>query len=430
MEINENLVKGKQGNSVPKLKVGLIINPWAGLGGSVALKGSDGDEIVNEALRRGALPKAREKVSVFLQKLIPYQQQLLFITYPMDMGEGLLNEQGFDYLLLNQQQKKIWQQQAQKQAVYTRDEDTRVAAKEMAQQGIDILIFAGGDGTARNVAEGLQNFPEQLCLGIPAGVKIHSGVFAINPASAADLLIDLLESNQTNIQQAEVRDIDEEQLRQGHLNSAYYAELWVPIREGLVQCSKQGSLGNLDSTDEQQELLVYQEIAVYLKETLGSDELLIVGAGRTTFAFKESLGVEATLLGVDVIQNGKLLIKDATEQQIKNLLALPLYQKRLQQCEQRRRGGSITIVVSVIGGQGCIFGRGNQQISADIIRQVLGPAVHKEQIIILASQRKISNLPGKSLFLDTGDSRLDSQLSGLWNVLVDYDTRLACRVRC
>ncbi len=428
--IEMQVAEGKN-NTEQLLKVGLIINPVAGLGGAVALKGSDGVEIVREALRRGALPKAQEKVSVFLQKLKHYKERILFMTYPMAMGEAILQEQEFRYVLLNEPIKNNWVQQSQTLSDYTSytSDDTRHAARQMAQSGVDVIVFAGGDGTARNIAEGLTDFPEQLCLGIPAGVKIHSAVYAINPGSAADLLVELLENNQLSIQQAEVRDIDEEQLRQGIVNSKYYADLWVPKREGFVQCGKQGAVHGLSQGEDQQELQIHQEIAAYLNETLDKHELLIVGAGKTTFAFKESLGIKGTLLGVDVIQDGKLLIKDAQEGQIKNLLASSPYKEQLRQVNGCS-GPGVTIVVSVIGGQGCIFGRGNQQISAGIIRQVLSPELYKERVILLATRRKIANLPGNMLFLDTGDALLDAQMSGLWNVLVDYDTRIACRVRC
>ena len=120
--------------------------------------------------------------------------------------------------------------------------------------------------------------------------------------------------------------------------------------------------------------------------------LYILGPGTTTRTVMERLGLPKTLLGVDAVRDGELAGADLTEA---DLLALV------------DAAPEAHIVVTVIGGQGHIFGRGNQQISPAVIRRV--GAGH---IIVIATQTKLLSLEGRPLLVDTGDPALDEELSG------------------
>lgn len=410
-----------------KMLIGLIVNPWAGVGGEVALKGSDGQAIREQALSMGAELKSEVKVSKFLEKLQGFESELSFLSCPSFMGENVLKVCDFEYQLI--------QTSHQVRGLTTTNlpvcsaADTEEASRKMAESSVDLLIFAGGDGTARDVAKGLIQYPKQLCLGIPTGVKIQSGVFARSPEFAAALLIAMTEQVGIDVCVAEVRDIDEEALRQGRLESRFFSELKVPSLpdKGLgIQGSKQGK-SQLSEFALEEELLIAEEIAVCLKERFElerahQDLLLIVGAGKTTQAFKrlwiegEDKNHEETLLGVDVFFNGTCLKYDASEADILTLfMEHPEY---LTCCR---------VVVSVIGGQGFIFGRGSQPISAKVLEAVLDTN-GREAIVVLASQNKITALQTNSLFVDTGDSFIDSRLSGRQLVLINYEQEMLCQV--
>jgi predicted polyphosphate/ATP-dependent NAD kinase len=145
------------------------------------------------------------------------------------------------------------------------------------------------------------------------------------------------------------------------------------------------------------------QIAVFASEFMRDGSAYILGAGTTTARIAELLGVEKTLLGVDVVQEGKLLLKDASES---DLLALLDREK------------SVKVIVSPIGAQGFILGRGSQQISAAILRRV-----GEENLIIVATPHKLAELP--QLLVDTGDLQMDSILAGKRMVVTGY--RLAQR---
>jgi len=412
-----------------KLKIGLIINPWAGVGGAVALKGSDGEDIRELALGLGAELKSELRVQSFLKMLSDYglESDISFLTFPLSMGENVLNVFDFDFKVLPAEGVENWNLNEKVNRYESSAQDTREAAKKMAESGIDILIFAGGDGTARDVSMALASSPKQLCLGIPTGVKIQSGVFARSPESAAEIVNAMISQVGIDIAVGEVRDIDEAALRGGNLESRYFSELSIPglPEMGLsIQGSKQG-VAQFSDIERESELLVTEEIAACLLERLQVEQtnhalLLIVGAGKTTQSFKRALCkdeyFQPSLLGVDVFLDQQCLLLDASESAILALLNLnPNY---LEHCK---------IIVSVIGGQGFIFGRGSQPISANVIRKVLD-SNGRDSIVVLASKNKILGLKDKSLFVDTGDRAINQRLEGSYRVLVNYEQEMLCRV--
>lgn len=366
-------------------KLGLIVNPVAGIGGRVGLKGSDGEEIQQRALELGAVPQAQQRAAQALERLLPLSSQIELVSYPREMGEDTARECGFAPMAMG----SIVPGQ-------TTAEDTRRAAREMRQQGVDLLLFAGGDGTARNIYEAIGE--DLVVLGIPAGVKIHSAVYATHPAAAGDLAALYLQGRAEGLREAEVMDIDEGAFRQGSLSARLYGYLRIPVWTGLVQSQKVPSTGEEASV---------ASIAFDVAESMESDCLYILGPGTTTRAIASELGVSKTLLGVDVVLDRELVAADANEAQ---LLAL------LEGCRAK-------IVVTPIGGQGFLFGRGNQQLSPRVIQ-----AVGRENIVVVSTPDKLHALGHQPLLVDTGDPALDQMLGGYLLVVTGYNERAVRKV--
>ncbi|MFN3578930.1 MAG: ATP-NAD kinase family protein [Pseudomonas sp.] len=357
-------------------RLGLIINPLAGLGGQTALKGSDG--VAEQALALGAVPLAEQRVQRSLEVLLPLRERLFFVTAPGPMGSALLEQMGFAHQVVGEISAK-----------QTTAADTERLAELIQAAAVELLLFAGGDGTARNICNGLR--PGQLVLGIPAGVKIHSGVYAVNPRAAGELVALLVQGELVRLGSADVRDIDEVAFRQGQVRTRHYGELAIPEEGRFVQQVKQGG--------REQETLVLDDIAAGLQEE-GDDITWVMGPGSTTLGLLEAMGQEGTLLGVDVLRAGELIARDVTEQQLWELL---------------QEAGEARILVTAIGGQGHILGRGNQQISPRIVR-----AVGLENLLVVATKSKLTTLAGRPFLVDSGDSTLDEQLTGLRRVLSGY----------
>ncbi len=361
------------------LRLGLIVNPLAGIGGAVGLKGSDGESIVAEALRRGAQPRAETRVDIVLQALEPYRYYLQWSVWGGEMGERVLTKHHYTPKVLGSPQGQ-----------YTRADDTINAAKAMQADGVDLIVFAGGDGTARDLVAAVgSDFP---VLGIPAGVKIHSGVYAVHGQAAADILIKILRGELVDVGKAEVRDIDEQAFRNGQVKAKHFGELLVPLADNFLQHVKCGG--------QPVEALALSEIAHYVIDQMEQDYLYIVGPGSTTQAISQALDLPSTLLGVDIIWQQNIVQLDATEAQI------------LAQLDQR----PAKIIITLIGGQGHILGRGNHQISPLVIKKV-----GKENIILVATRKKLQELSGRPLLVDTWDSEVNQALRGYLPVITGYE---------
>ncbi len=365
--------------------IGFLVNPIAGMGGRVGLKGTDG-EAYFEALRRGAKPVAPERAARFLIRLekLPLDEEIL--SPPGVMGENYLHSRRLRYRIVGSLEKRV-----------TTAEDTRRFSRMMADMGVSIMVFVGGDGTARDIVSAID--AEIPMLGVPSGVKMYSGVFAVNPEAAARLLYEYLRGN-AELVDAEVLDIDEEAFRRGRLSIRLYGYARTPMITGLLQGSKQPSL--LGEEDENKRAIARYFAERYYKQCT----LYLLGPGTTVKAIADELGVEKTLLGVDAVYNGRLVGRDLDEKGMLSLLD---------------KYSRAVIVVSPIGGQGFIFGRGNQQISPRVIRRV-----GLDNIIIVATRHKISRLD--SLKVDTGDPSLDEEFRGYIRVIVDYMEEQVMRV--
>lgn len=341
----------------------------------MGLKGTDG--LAHEATARGARPVAPERARSFLKLLAqdPGAGNLLFLTASCEMGEELLNDFGFRCQV-------VYNSPDQSGA-----EDTRAACEEIRNHGADLVLFCGGDGTARDVASSAGDIP---ILGIPAGVKMHSGVFAISPQAAAELTL-AYAKGELKVRDTEIVDVDEELYRHGELQTRLYATAKTPYKPVLVQERKR-----IYSSVSEEEFK--DQIALFAKEFMRDGSAYILGAGTTTAKIAELMGIEKTLLGVDVIQDGRMVVKDASERDLLDLL------------DRVKRA---MVIVSPIGAQGFILGRGSQQISPRVLRKA-----GIKKLIVVATPHKLEEID--SLLVDTGDSDLDRELSGRRQVVTGY----------
>lgn len=371
-----------------KKKLGLIVNPIAGMGGKVGLKGSDGLEIITKAKQLGARPESAKRAVDALTRLSSFKERVDLFTYPYDMGEEEAIVCGFDPMVIGKIKKGK-----------TTEEDTKKAANDILRLGVDLLLFAGGDGTARDVYSVIGD--RLPVLGIPSGVKVHSAVYGASPKKAGDLSALYLtgKSSEVRLKEAEVMDIDEKYFRKNMLSARLFGYLKIPYIKRLVQSAKAGGCAG-----EKQAL---DAIAADVINNMEEDYLYIIGPGTTTRTVMEHLGLESTLLGVDTVYNRKLNGSDLNESQLLELL----------------KGKKTKIVVSIIGSQGYIFGRGNQQISAEVI-EIVG----RENIFVLATMEKITTLKGAPLLVDTGDTKVDKILSGYMQVISGLGERIMLKV--
>ena len=360
-------------------KLGVIINPIAGLGGRVGLKGTDGPKTVRMAIKLGAEPEAPRRAVEALKIISKIKGGIEVLTYPDEMGEDECQEAGLNPKGIGSIHSGA-----------TTPEDTKKAAQEMVGEGVVLLLFAGGDGTARNIYDAIRHKVPALVT--PTGVQIHSAVYAVTPRSAGHVAVMFLEGGLTKNRVAEVMDIDEDAFRNGLVAAKLYGTLRVPEENRHIQSPKSGGI--------QSEKDALQGIAASVIESMDDTNCyFIIGSGTTTRLIMVNLGLENTLLGVDVVYNKRLIANDVTEKQLLNLI----------------KGKKARIVVTVIGGQGHIFGRGNQQISPQVIREV-----DRENIIVVATKEKLASLRGRPLLVDTGDEELNEKLSGYLKVTTGY----------
>jgi predicted polyphosphate/ATP-dependent NAD kinase len=362
--------------------IGFLVNPIAGMGGRVGLKGTDG--LFQEALQRGARPIAGVRAGKTIRQVkdLPF----FFLTCSGRMGQDILSAAGITSYRVVYQAQDI-----------TTAEDTRKASRTFSDCGAELVLFCGGDGTARDVSDGVGRLP---VLGIPSGVKMYSAVFALSPEAAAGILEGWETSGSLHLRDAEVMDVDEEAYRKGDLRAELHGYVRSPFLPGLVQGAKQVFE---DVDEEQAKRAIGAFVAEVMRGTPGM--LYILGPGSTTMAIADELGINKTLLGFDAVKDGELVAADLNEEGMLNLIAGP---------------GSSRLVVSIIGAQGAILGRGTQQASPLVIRKI-----GIDQIIVVATPHKLASTP--VLFIDTGDTELDGMFGEYISVISGY--RIAQRKR-
>ncbi len=385
------------------LKIGLIINPYAGIGGRVGLKGSDGDAIREQAFKLGAEKLAQQKTANALEEILDLARQkpaseLMFLTASGEMGENLCQQLQLNYQVVYQvQQDATCEQDNSSQSNHSpisTAQDTQNAVLAIQKATPDLLLFAGGDGTARDVYQVIEE--QQVVLGIPAGVKIHSGVYAVSAQAAGLLVRQLIQGGLINLSHADVVDLDEDAFRQGQVKSRKFGEMLILDATQYMQAVKQAS-----HYHQEQNL---DDIAAYVIEEMQEDVYYVVGSGTSCAFIMQQLGLENTLLGSDIILNGQLEKPDAREKDFLDYLdqAKPLH-----------------FIITVIGGQGHLLGRGNHQISPQVVNKV-----GWENFTVIASEEKIKGLQGRPLLVDSGDKALDKQLAGRQKVIIGYRNQI------
>jgi len=358
--------------------IGFIVNPIAGMGGPVGLKGTDGADTLEEALRRGAKARAVERAREAVSALAMRGLDIRILTCAGEMGETALAGSGIPSEVVYSPESP------------TSPEDTRRGVEAMVGLGARLIVFSGGDGTARDIV-GVVGSGTPI-VGVPAGVKMHSSVFALTPADAADLVAAFLRSGV--LRDGEVMDVDEDDFRDGIVRSTLHGIARVPDDEAHLQPAKSSYSSGGDDAEA-------DEIAACVAEEMEDGVLYILGPGSTTAAISKVLGQPKTPLGVDAYIDGKVIGRDLSEDGIAELLG--------EHPEAR-------IVVTPIGAQGFVFGRGNQQISPEVIRKV-----GVQNVTIVATPSKLKHTP--YLRVDTGDAALDSELRGPVKVLTGYRRR-------
>jgi predicted polyphosphate/ATP-dependent NAD kinase len=361
-------------------RVGFLVNPYAGMGGAVGLKGTDG--LLQEAKKRGAVPLAPARAVAALRLL--KGSDIHFLTCSGSMGADEMKEAGITSYSVEYVAPEM-----------TGADDTRNACRIFLRHAVDTIVFCGGDGTARDVYDIVGS--RVPVLGIPAGVKMYSGVFAITPPVAAEILTTV---GGVAMRDAEVVDVDEEAYRHGHLRTTLYGYATTPYIPERIAGTKQV----FEQPDEER---AKAEIAEFIAEVIDGTPgvLTLLGPGTTTAKIADVLGIKKTLLGFDAIRGRELVAADLNEG---GILALIKEEKKWR------------LIISIIGSQGFVLGRGTQQVSADIIRKT-----GIKNIIIVATPYKLSHTP--VLYIDTGDAALNASFGDYIQVISGY--RIAQRKR-
>lgn len=363
-------------------RLGLIVNPIAGMGGRVGLKGTDGKEILAEAIRKGATEAAPSLALMALRELLPMGGSFTVLCASGDMGQSQCLALGLAH-----------------EVVYecgpgqTDADDTIQAARAMEKSGVDLILFAGGDGTARNVFTAIET--RIPALGIPAGVKIHSPVYANSPKKAGQLAMEFFMESRPTLRLEEVIDLDEAALRKGQMRTSLFGYLNVPYKRTYLQ-NKKAPTPLCDAEAQ-------GAIALDVVDHMEPGILYVIGPGTTTKAVVAALGGKGTLMGIDLVKNRKLIARDCCEEELLILVET----------------GKTKLILTPTGGQGYLLGRGNQQISPAVLKRI-----GKENIMILATDAKLVQQSGRPLLLFTGDRETDLALAGYYKVKTGYHSEV------
>jgi predicted polyphosphate/ATP-dependent NAD kinase len=383
--------------------IGLLINPVAGVGGPAGMKGSDGADVQTAALSRGARARAGERAQAALAVIASAHPQVEIITAGGTMGADAVRAVGLSARVVYQPETP------------STGADTAAATQALLDAGADLVLFVGGDGTARDVTSVLR--PGQPMLGVPAGVKMYSGCFAVSPSAAGALAARWLSDQRLPLQQREVLDVDEEQIRYGRVDPRLFAMVPVPYIAGRTQSRK-------NATPVSEAAAVRIAAAGAIAE-MKPGSLYLLGPGSTMMELARQLRVPKTPLGVDVVRiavapktaavdpdvtagsrTGSLVVADASEKQLLEVIA------DAPRTRSAPALANVKAVITVIGGQGFLLGRGNQQISAAVL-DTLGP----DPLIVVATEEKLTSLAGRPLLVDTGNAVVDHRLTGYIRVI-------------
>lgn len=387
-------------------KIGFLINPVAGLGGQAGMKGSDSVERRRAASGFGYNRTAGERAYKCIEQ-IRGEEDFRMIAPDGEMGGNILEMANISYEKFEEGREADGKEVVDEGTAGREDtiigtlakevttkEDTLRYAKLMKERHVDLLVFCGGDGTARDIYEAVGSYVPVLA--VPAGVKMYSACFAVSPYHAGALLKDFVRGRKMTFEYREIMDIDETDLDDPSVSPVLYGFL-QSLSDGIrIQKAKEVCRG--DASDK-------ELIADYIMSVMEDRFLYIIGPGGTTYCLKERLEGSGTLRGVDVAKGKRIILKDADEKNIFRLL---------------EEGAPARIIVTCIGGNGFVFGRGNQQISPRIIRKVT-----KDNLILAVTKEKLLNLRGNPMLVDTGDKETDKYLCGYYKIGVNnYETVL------
>ncbi|WP_402844217.1 ATP-NAD kinase family protein [Microbacterium sp. GXS0129] len=373
--------------------IGLLVNPIAGVGGPAGFAGSDGVGVQQAALAVGSLPRAGSRAVAALRVLAAAAPDTRVLTIGGAMGEDAVREAGLTPVVVVPAGSP------------STAADTVSAVGALRDAGVTLLLFAGGDGTARDIATALgppissREAPARrsnpatrglsaaegvlAVLGIPAGVKMYSAAFAVSPAAAGAIAAEWVASGGLPVSEADVLDADEEELRRGETRPRLFATLPIPVRPGRTQARKAASPAD--------EHAAVRAAAAGAVSRMRPGVSYLLGPGSTMREVARQLGIVGTPVGVDVVRDGALVLAGASERDLLEIVA----------------AGPAQAVVTVIGGQGFLLGRGNQQLSAAVLRG-LGP----DPLLVVAAEQKLIDLHGAPFIVDTGDATLDASLAG------------------
>lgn len=352
-----------------KMKVGFVINPIAGMGGRVGLKGTDG--VYEEAVKLGAEPLAQDRAEKALQNMRGIEEWYT--------AGGVLGEDSLKGLFPDDRIEIVHEPDADELGK-TDSKDTKAAVKAFLDKEVDLIVFCGGDGTARDILEEVDK--KVPILGIPAGVKMHSGCFGINPEASAELFNDFVE-READTGTVEIMDLDEKKYREGDWEIKMHGEAISVYEPHYIQLGKQ-SFRSVDQEKQKRDIadFIIEEMEEY------PQHLFVLGPGSTTAKVQEVLELNYTILGVDLLKDKQIIELDVAEKDILD------YSKDI---------AGMKIVVSMIGNQGFFLGRGNQQISPDVVKKA-----GLDNLYILSTPSKLKKT--SKLRADTGDDELDKKI--------------------
>jgi predicted polyphosphate/ATP-dependent NAD kinase len=372
------------------MRIGIVVNPDAGLGGRLGFKGSDGRAA--EARAAGAEDRAGPRMKLALEAL----QSLLSRS---------LNRSDVDLECLGWGGRMggTWMTEPTEKMTFTSIgltptetsvEETSQLVRDLVGGGVEAILYAGGDGTTRDIANTLQSIGKEAqeipLIGVPGGVKMHSGCFATTPKAAAEVTLAFLLGD-LRCAITEVMDLDEEIYQEGIWKVRMYGEAWTPSSPRFMQGAKE----QVERTSESDTI---EGLAQHVESLLSSqDDLMVIwGSGGTLRRMGEFCGEELTLLGIDILGpavNGERQSHtDLNEQQLLEVIA--------QHVDESGHDRPRLLLLSPMGGQGFLIGRGNLQLSPDVLRMI-----GIENILGVATPAKLIGL--NAVRIDTGEVELD-----------------------
>ena len=372
------------------VRIGILANPDAGLGGRLGLKGSDGQAEL--ARSKGAEdrsgPRLESMLAHFSRIHRAESSQIEWITstgrmgtewIPVELEIGTISE-------VHQSPGK------------TSASDTQDAVARLLENGIDLLVYSGGDGTTRDIVSSLSDSetPELPVIGVPSGVKMHSGCFASSPKAAAEVLSAWIQGDLL-VSSTEVLDLDEELYRKGKWVVRLYAEAFSPNSPRWMQGSKE-----LIQTESEEEIII--GLSNHIEESIVEEgHLVIWGSGGTLREIGGNIGFELTTLGIDATIGSEKVGTDLAESGIIEILD--------------SHDGPVTLLLSPMGGQGFLIGRGNLQLSPSVLS-----SIGIDNILGVVTPAKL--LTVRALRIETGDDSLDQEFASkrYMKVLQGYRT--------